>query len=96
MVGKTSIKVTNYLHHFNCKCCSDLPRQLRLGKPKALQTAEPLYLQNKLSYELDFLHVIRYVQIQLFDLVPSYGCCQSYVGMSNVILNTQERNQEFF
>ena len=70
--------------------CSDLPRQLRLGKPKALQTAELLYLKNKLRYELDFLHVIRYVQIQLFDLVPSY------VGMSNVILNTQERNQEFF
>ena len=76
--------------------CSDLPRQLRLGKPKALQTAELLYLKNKLRYELDFLHVIRYVQIQLFDMVPSYGCCQSYVGMSNVILNTQERNQEFF
>ena len=42
----------------------------------------------RMNFEVDFLHVVKHIEIHLFDSVYSYGgCCQAHLGLSKVILN---------
>ena len=40
-----------------------------------------------ISYEVDFLHMVRHTQIHLFDLVHFYGCGQAHMGLPTVVFS---------
>ena len=46
--------------------------------------------QNELRYKVDFLYVVRYSWIQLFNLVQFHGYGQAQLDMTEVIPNQHE------